>query len=229
MVIIEIFLSQYNISNSNGALWRIGGIFQRDRELIYSLKPNEEQRWKTAEFFEHSKINSFGLRDREILESSLYDKRIIIIGNSMTFGHGVNNEQAFPNQLEQIFKEDDRNIDIINAGIKGYGTDQAYKFFINRLRSLNPDLVIFSIYTNDLYDNISLPLYTIEHDNLIPLDPTRNWLYFLGSLESITPQIIKATNFYKYVVSKCENRDLFFMLPRIDYKSLKTWSHEKIL
>ena len=210
-------------------MWQVSGIFQLDKELIYSLKPDSELTWKTEEFIEEAKINSFGLRDSEIKDRDLYENRIIIIGDSMTFGHGVTNEEAFPNQLENVFREHHQNVDVINAGVNGYGTDQAYKLFTKRLLSLKPSMLIFTIYINDLSDNINFPLYAIEDNVLAPIDPRKNWLYVLGRLDQIMPAIIRSRKIYHFVINKLANKDLFSVRPKLNSEGLHRWSQQKTM
>lgn len=229
LLCIEIVLSITHISSSDDAeTWRVRGIFQPDKELIYSLKPGKERSWEKGQFSEHVKINQFGLRDDELQEKTSYEKRIIVLGDSMTFGHGVNNDETFPNQLERIFQEKGRHIDVINAGIKGYGTDQSYKLFITRLRTLKPDMVIFAICINDVFDNINLPLYTIEEEKLVPLDPTKNWLYLSGKINNFLPEILQKRNLTRFIFARLANRDWFSVLPDLKDKELLIWSIKKI-
>ena len=231
LICIEIVFVISNISTFNPVYQAGagGGIYQLDEELIYSLKPNAELIWAYGEFAVEVKINSFGLRDSEIKDRNLYEKRIIITGDSMTFGHGVNNEETFPNQLENIFREHHQSVEVINAGISGYGTDQAYKLFTTRLLSLKPSMLIFAIFTNDLPDNINLPLYTIEANALAPIDPTKNWLYALGQVDQVMPGIIRKRRIYRFVINRLTNKDLFSVLPDLNSEGLHRWSQQKIL
>jgi lysophospholipase L1-like esterase len=210
-------------------VWQVREIFQLDDELIYSLKPNQERIAKSEEFVEHVTTNSNGLRDDEIRPRDSFEKRIIVLGDSMIFGHGVNDDQTFPNQLEAIYRDEHRAVDVINAGVKGYGTDSAHKFFAVRLQplSLQPDLVIFAVYDNDLYDNIGLPLYTIENGSLAPLDPTRNWLYLLGTIEQKTPEFIRNRILYGIVLSRFVGRDIYSVLPDESPQELTEWAARK--
>ncbi len=224
---IEILLSFIGDVDER-EIWRVRGIFQLDKELIYSLKPGKERLWKQDEFTEHVRINSAGLRDSEIQEKRSYEKRIIILGDSITFGHGMNNDETFPNQLERIYREHGRRIDVINAGIKGYGTDQSYSLFVKRLRQLEPDLVIFAVCINDVFDNINLPLFTIEDGKLVPLDPKKNWLYISGRIDNFLPEIIQKRNLTRFVFTRLANRDWFSVRPELDDKELLIWSIQKI-
>jgi lysophospholipase L1-like esterase len=210
-------------------VWQVREIFQLDEELIYSLKPGQERIAKSEEFVEHVTTNRHGLRDDEIRTRDSFEKRIIVLGDSMIFGHGVNDDQTFPNQLEAIFRDENRAVDVINAGVKGYGTDSAHKFFTARLQplSLQPDLVIFAVYQNDLYDNIGQPLYTIENGSLAPLDPTRNWIYLLGTIEQKTPEFIRNRILYGIVLSRFVGRDVYSQLPDMNEQELYDWAAHK--
>ena len=212
-------------------LWQVEELFQLDDELIYSLRPDRQRRWESTDFVEHASTNGNGLRDDEIVSRTSVEKRIIVLGDSMIFGHGVDDDQTFPNQLEAIFREEGRRIDVINAGVKGYGTDNAYKFYTARLEplGLQPDLVIFAIYTNDLYDNIGQPLYTIENGSLVPLDPKRNWIYLLGSIEQKTPRFIRDRMLYGLVMSRFVGMDIYSVLPDLDQVELVNWAARKAL
>ncbi len=64
------------------------------------------------------RINSKGLRDNE----TTYDKpegvfRIVVIGDSNTFGVGVPIEKHFTRLLEGYF----RDLEVINLGVGGFG------------------------------------------------------------------------------------------------------------
>lgn len=212
--------------------WRLKGLFQLDSELIYSHKKNFSRNWKfndgNRKYIEVVTINNLGLRDNKFKPKDQFDKRILIVGDSMTFGHGVKNDESFPNQLELIYSENSTNVDVLNAGVKGYGTDQVYKFFKKRLLIVNTDLLVFVVYKNDLWDNISQPLYTINTGRLIELDATKNWLYITGKLQSSAPIILRKTNIYKFFLSLIKNRDLFFLLPDYDTEGLLEWSKQKV-
>jgi hypothetical protein len=227
LIAIEILLSA--LFEPVLKVWQVREIFQLDEELIYSLKPGQERIAESEEFVEHVTTNRHGLRDGEIRARDSFEKRIIVLGDSMIFGHGVNDDQTFPNQLEAIFRDEDRAVDVINAGVKGYGTDSAHKFFTARLQplSLQPDLVIFAIYQNDLYDNIGQPLYTIENGSLAPLDPTRNWIYLLGTIEQKTPEFIRNRILYSIVLSRFVGRDVYSQLPDLDEQELYDWAAHK--
>lgn len=97
--------------------------------------------------------NSLGFRDtREYsLTKSPGTFRILVLGDSVTFGHGALYETSYPYLLEQRLREwrPDVKWEVWNLGVPGYNTAQ-------ELASLNevgeryaPDLVIVGFFQND--------------------------------------------------------------------------------
>jgi len=119
-------------------------VFLRDKMLFWKLKPNQTVKSK---FFQgHSyRINSAGLRDNEISKEK-NKPRIIALGNSCTFGWGVESDLIYASRLEQIFEY---HYEIINAGVPGYSSFQGQVFFESELLNLNPDYVLILFGWND--------------------------------------------------------------------------------
>jgi lysophospholipase L1-like esterase len=96
-------------------------------------------------------INDKGLRGMEIPYDRIPGKkRVLALGDSITFGHGVSETLSYPYLLEQRLGAD---VEVINAGTVGYGTDQQYLFFRSELHQYRPDIVILGISANDIFDS----------------------------------------------------------------------------
>jgi len=208
-------------------LWQVSGIYQPDSELIYSLRPGAEGSWIEGEFAEESRINSLGLRGDELGEAGSFEKRILILGDSMTFGHGVSHGEPYPSVLEDTFRTEQREIEVVNAGVKGYGTDHSLLLFSKRLRSLQPDLVILAVYPNDYWDNLNMPLMTVEGDSLVELGATGNWLYVLGSAQESVPRVIGRTRIFDFVMTRFVGTKLFSGAPEMSKNESFRWSVKK--
>ena len=133
--------------------------YQYDETLGWKNKPNAEGILKMPDSTTHIKINSEGLRDR----SYVYKKpegimRIVVLGDSFTWGYGVEDKERYTEILENGLLE---NIQVINMGVSGYGTDQEFHTLKNEGVKYNPDLVIiaFQIGT-DIGDNTHTVRYT---------------------------------------------------------------------
>lgn len=102
-------------------------------------------------------INSLELRDtREyVLEKGPRTFRILVLGDSVTFGHGSVAEHAYPFLLEQQLKAWRRDIDwqVWNAAVPGYNTSQELAHLREVGSRFRPDLVVVGFFENDLIDN----------------------------------------------------------------------------
>lgn len=84
-------------------------------------------------------INSKGLRDDETdYEKSANVFRIVLLGDSRTFGFGVPIEKHFSRLLEGYFLD----IEVINMGVNGFGVDQELLFLSSEGVRYEPDLVL---------------------------------------------------------------------------------------
>jgi GDSL-like lipase/acylhydrolase family protein len=102
-------------------------------------------------------INSLGFRDnREYqLAKPPGTFRIIVLGDSVTFGHGTLYETTYPYLLEQQLKEwrPETNWQVWNLGVPGYNTGQELALLQRVGPQYQPDLVIVGFFLNDLQDN----------------------------------------------------------------------------
>jgi lysophospholipase L1-like esterase len=94
-------------------------------------------------------INSDGFRGKEFnFKSDNY--KIFILGGSTIFGHvSSSDDTTIPGFLEQKFRDDGINVDVINAGIpSGYSRTELY-YLENHLLKYSPDLIILYDGAND--------------------------------------------------------------------------------
>jgi hypothetical protein len=99
-------------------------------------------------------IDSHGLRDREYsLEKPPGVFRIVMLGDSTTFGWGVTEEQTVAKILERRLNQTCASaqpcFEVLNAGVGNYGTVQEYTHYMTYDRAFHPDLVILEYYIND--------------------------------------------------------------------------------
>lgn len=121
-----------------------------DSLLGWKHLPNQEGRLIMRDFDIHIKINGRGLRDQPNSyqrQEGVY--RIVVLGDSFTWGFGVEQEQIF---TEVIEKSQD-NLKVINMGVSGYSTDQEYLFLKEEGLKYNPQLILLMFFENDIYEN----------------------------------------------------------------------------
>ncbi len=97
-------------------------------------------------------INSIGLREDEVeIPKPRGRKRVLVIGDSIAFGSGVEAGERFSDLLKHHLHGD---VDVVNAGVPGWGNDQELLFYERDLRRLEPDVVVLQFTgNNDVVNN----------------------------------------------------------------------------
>ncbi len=73
-------------------------------------------------------------------------RRIVALGDSVTFGLGVHAHEAWPSALEGMLE----NTEVFNLGMCGWDIEQSVSLAVGELESWNPDLVIWGNFPNDV-------------------------------------------------------------------------------
>jgi len=109
--------------------------------------------------------NSLGFRgDREYGPKKPGDFRILLLGDSFTYGLGVNDDQTFAFHLEQYLRQHSLAAEVINAGCPGKGTDYELKLFQTLGVKLHPDLTVLCFFPNDFEDNARGEYFDLQPD-----------------------------------------------------------------
>jgi len=96
------------------------------------------------------RTNSLGLRGGEISrEKTPGVRRLLVLGDSMTFGWGAAEEDTYPRRLEHLLNRDGVRYEVINAGVGNYNSAQQVAYFSSRGIALQPDELILGFYIND--------------------------------------------------------------------------------
>ena len=98
--------------------------------------------------------------------------RIIALGDSLTYGYGIAEQDTYPKVLETLLNDTFR-VEVLNLGVSGAQSEDIYKILQRKLPELQPDLVIYGMCLNDFlpsgvgqYDNnraYQVPLPYKEH------------------------------------------------------------------
>lgn len=100
-------------------------------------------------------INSHGLRGPErSWEKPQNTRRIVVLGDSFTFGLGVSDEKTYPFVLEKLLAEYSPPYEVLNMGVSDYGTDLEYLAFRRDGVRYSPDIVILAFYARNDFDDI---------------------------------------------------------------------------
>jgi lysophospholipase L1-like esterase len=121
-----------------------------DRQLSFSHVPNGRAFLMGVDV----RINPQGLRDFEhslMKPKDIY--RIMMLGDSTTFGWGVRLEETaaklLERQLNGLGAAQRRKFEVINAGVGNYDTVQEVTYYVTQGHAFHPDLVILVYFIND--------------------------------------------------------------------------------
>src|SRR5258707_3204691 len=127
------------------ALDRAVGLFSPAQNTGLVFPPNAHRHFQIPEFSFAVDINSLGFRDREFSLHKTAKVRILAIGDSFTYGWGVEANQSWPKVLEAELRASGHDVEIANLGKPG-GSPVAYADIAERATPvLRPDLLIIAV------------------------------------------------------------------------------------
>jgi lysophospholipase L1-like esterase len=120
-------------------------------------------------FMHSAEINELGFRGH--LPDPALDGdgglRVVCLGDSFTFGWGVEDGETYPVQLEEALadlvtaraagdtgssgpRSSAVDVEVLNVGLPGYNTWQEHRLYEKLVRPMKPDVVVLGWYLNDL-------------------------------------------------------------------------------
>jgi hypothetical protein len=119
--------------------------------LGWTIKPNG--------YAPRYRANAQGLRGRIIYRPTPPEGmlRLAAFGDSFTHGDDVRNEETWQEMLVQAH----RQLEVLNFGVPGYGTDQAYLRYREEGRAYRPQVTLIGFLPEDAYRNVNVfrPFY----------------------------------------------------------------------
>ena len=130
------------------------GMFREDADAGYALRSDYRNEVRVPEFTIAIRTDSEGYRvpaaGKDLPEEAV---RLLALGDSFTFGVGVEAEEAFPEVLEDLLSQAGENVVVRNGGVGGYGPLRTARHFFGSQARWKPDVVLHAIYVgNDLAD-----------------------------------------------------------------------------
>jgi hypothetical protein len=112
------------------------------------------------------RVNSLGFRGEEFAIQRTGAPRVVVYGDSFIHGEFTDLEHTLASQLsERLSEQLSEPVEVINAGVAGYGPDQVLRRVENELDWLQPDLLIVAVFTgNDFGDLLRNKLYRLTPD-----------------------------------------------------------------
>lgn len=187
--------------------------WQLDKVLGWVQKPNLDVSERTDYgWIVRFQTNEDGLTPATAQRTKINNRmRIMIFGDSIVVGRPVPQDKTVSAQLEQLLQSMNINVEVINAGVEGYATDQTLLRMIQILPLYKPDMVIYGLCQNDFLGNKdsesngqAKPVYKImEHGEIEMVPPVlkdkiysggsglRKWIQYSALYRYLQPGILK--------------------------------------
>jgi hypothetical protein len=123
-----------------------------ETEAGMRLRPNATARIESHALSQRDVVirtNSLGYRGPEPGEPGRSGARVLFLGDSITFGDWLPEEETFVGRVEALSREGARPLETINAGIGGIGLANELAILEETGLSLRPDAVVVGFYLND--------------------------------------------------------------------------------
>ena len=117
-----------------------------NQAIVYNLRPNFEGLYAGKII----SINSQGFRGAELTHATAALYRVAVIGDSVAFGQGVDEDETLARQLTvRLEKKFESQVAVVNLGVPGFDTCQEYSRFSESLAKFRPQIAILVYYEND--------------------------------------------------------------------------------
>ncbi|HXX49632.1 MAG TPA: hypothetical protein VEN47_15490 [Myxococcota bacterium] len=118
-------------------------------------EPNAVYRHQSADVHVEIRIDADGFRaDRDHpRDKPAGVRRIVAVGDAFTLGAAVEREQTFSSVLESELRKAGLTVEVLNAGVPGFGTAEECLYLERALFGYEPDLVLVSFRADDLEEN----------------------------------------------------------------------------
>jgi len=119
--------------------------------------------------------NALGQRDDERPRDKPEGvRRVLFVGDSFIFGAGVESDERCTDRLQA---ELGLHVDIVNAAVSGWGTDQEFLYLCNEGLALQPDVVVLgfcvqndvlnNMLPHELFGTAPKPRFELQDDRLV--------------------------------------------------------------
>ena len=135
-----------------------------DPVVGYTMRPGKEGKMQNLP----TRINQHGCRgDEPTGEGPL----VVALGDSITFGAGVHEAQAFPALVAGELARRERPVRMLGCGVSGYNLEQMMARYDRDLAPLAPSLILLNLFADDLS-----PAYVLQDRSFT------SWLRFRSAL-----------------------------------------------
>lgn len=135
-----------------------------------------------GDFSNAVRYNALGLRGRDVpAVKEPGATRLAFLGDSFVEGKQVGEHEVVTAALERLAAETGRRLEVVNAGVGGYGTGDELLLWERCVAALRPDLVLVGFFPNDVRNNVDRAFFDVRDGRVVqvaePPRPRVRWLY----------------------------------------------------
>lgn len=164
----------------------------------------------------------------EVFGSTGY--HIAVIGDSFSACDQFDQITCYPRYIHKLFEQEGKNVQIFDYAAGMNNTDREFRFFVDRILPTHPDLVVWQLYTNDVWENVLFPVYLLSKDHrLNRVSGTENWAYKRQAFYNALPmkEVLLQSYVIRWVLRSFE-RGMYNLSPYGDDEGRIAWGIEKI-
>ncbi|QDU84893.1 hypothetical protein Pla163_20110 [Planctomycetes bacterium Pla163] len=124
-----------------------------DQVVGWSNRPSASGRLHGAEFDAHWSTTELGTRVTPRARPEAPAPSVVLLGDSFVFGTAADTHDTIAARLQRAWDEEGLELAAVNAGVLGWDTGQAVRWFETHAEALAPSAVVLFAYENDLYWN----------------------------------------------------------------------------
>lgn len=142
----------------------------------WRMYPSHQFSIRSAEFQTTYRSNAQGFRGDSDFDAEETRKKIVLIGDSMAFGVGVQYEETYG----AVIAAQRPDVVVYNLSMPGFGLDQMWLSVRHHALPLRPDLVLVgfigddftrSLFAYRLYEGFNKPIFKVMDGRLVPKTP----------------------------------------------------------
>lgn len=105
------------------------------------------------------RTNAHGLRDRDRPPKPPGIRRVLVLGDSFTWGYAVAEDEAYPQVAERMLRDRGRpDLEVINGGIPDYNSRMERQLLAQLAPIYEPDAVVLAYVVNDAEPATAMPI-----------------------------------------------------------------------
>lgn len=138
----------------------------------YALRPGQATRLRYNDYDYVLRTNALGLPGPEVLPTrDPGTTRLMVLGDAFTMPEGVPYERSYPALLAGELSACGRRVEVVNAGVTGYGPNEVAAQLAELAPVLRPDRVLYQFFVNEFGEVGQEARERQEEIGLLPAGP----------------------------------------------------------